>query len=116
MVIMQYSVYLSKIIRSVKRYLLLILFILTMLPSRAQDDYEWWNKKHNWDGVSPWSSYLTYSPAYFGPNALPVPEIRNGLIKKRINLETRSDMHLSPGDNTFNLFLKLDKGRYESPL
>jgi len=93
----------------VKRSLLLVLFILTMLPAKAQEDeHAWWNKKHNWDGVSSWSQYFTYSPAYFGPNALPVPEIRSGLIKKRINLETRSDMHLSTGDNTFNFFLKLD--------
>ena len=82
--------------------------LLIVTPVIAQDNYEWWNKKHNWDGVSSWSSYLIYSPAYFGPNALPVPEIRDGSIKKRINLETRSDMHLSRGDNTFDLFLKLD--------
>jgi hypothetical protein len=87
---------------------LLFFLLLIVTPVIAQDNYEWWNKKHNWDGVSSWSQYLTYSPAHFGPNALPVPEIRDGSIKKRINLETRSDMHLSRGDNTFDLFLKLD--------
>lgn len=92
-----------------RSFAIIFLFIaLFTSPAFSQADYSWWNKKHNWDGVSSWSKYLTYSPAYFGPNALPVPEIRNGLIQKRINLETMSDMHLSRGDNTFNFFLKLD--------
>ncbi len=88
---------------------LIYLFLLSMaLKGVAQEeDYSWWNKKHNWDGVTNWARYMTYSPAYFGPNALPVPEIRDALIDKRVNLETRADFHFSKGDNTQNLFLKL---------
>ena len=78
------------------------------IGSYAQDDdYAWWNKKHNWDGVTNWMYYLKYSPAYFGPNALPVPEIRIATIQSKVSLETRADMHFSSGDNTQNLFLKL---------
>lgn len=91
-----------------QRNLLIVLMILGLGAHSQEDEHAWWNKKHNWDGISSWSTYLTYSPAYFGPNALPVPEIRNGLIQKRISLESRADMHLSGGDNTFNLFAKLD--------
>jgi len=70
------------------------------------DSYDWWNNKHNWDGISPWYSYLTYSAAYFGPNALPVPEIRDARIDSLMSLEGSADLHFSSGDNTQNLFLK----------
>jgi len=85
-----------------------ILFVIIFIsPYAISQDYDWWNKKHNWDGVTNWARYLIYSPAYLGPNALPVPEIRDALIEKSINLETRADFHFSKGDNTQNLFLKL---------
>jgi len=89
-------------------YAIVLVFIILTGGHTQDDDYTWWNNKHNWDGVTHWSRYMTYSPAYFGPNALPVPEIRDGLINKRISLESRADAHLSTGDNTYNLFLKLD--------
>ena len=90
------------------RYVLVFLFLLSGLSSFSQDDnYNWWNNKHDWDGVTNWARYLIYSPAYLGPNALPVPEIRNAIIEKKVNLETRADLHFSKGDNTQNLFLRL---------
>lgn len=88
-------------------FLILLLAAGTKYCLAQDDDYTWWNNKHNWDGHSPWTSYLTYSPAYFGPNALPVPEIRDAAIDKRMGLESRADLHFSTGDNTQNLFLKL---------
>lgn len=90
------------------RCIIFILLSSYSFSSTAQDeDYTWWNDKHNWDGVTNWARYMTYSPAYFGPNALPVPEIRDATIERRVNLETRADLHFSTGDNTQNLFLKL---------
>lgn len=88
-------------------FLLLILSFITTTGSFSQDDHAWWNKKHNWDGITNWVYYLKYSPAYFGPNALPVPEIRDAEINPRVSLETRADFHFSKGDDTQNLFLKL---------
>ncbi len=84
-----------------------LLMLVVTISSAQEDDYTWWNIKHNWDGVTHWTRYLIYSPAYMGPNALPVPEIREGLLKKRISLETRAELNFSRGDNTQNLFLKL---------
>ncbi|NQT77944.1 MAG: hypothetical protein HQ565_09540 [Bacteroidetes bacterium] len=84
-----------------------IILLLGAFTSFAQDDnYDWWNKKHNWDGVTNWARYLIYSPAYLGPNALAVPEIRDALLEKRIFIETAADLHFSSGDNTQDLFLK----------
>jgi len=93
--------------RSSVKFLILILIFSLHLSSYGQEEgHDWWNKKHNWDGISPWSSYLTFSPAYFGPNALPVPEIRDARIDSIVSLEGSVDLHFSKGDNTQNLFLK----------
>ncbi|MEN8225996.1 MAG: hypothetical protein ABFS05_11630 [Bacteroidota bacterium] len=90
------------------RFSVFILLCSTTVIMHAQDEsYDWWNNKHNWDGVSPWSSYLIFSPAYFGPNALPVPEIRDAMSDTNISLESSFDLHFSKGDQTQNLFLKL---------
>ena len=71
------------------------------------DDYRWWNKKHNWDGVTSWNKYLIYSPKYFGPNALPIPDAKNGTIEKNLTLEIAVDNHFSKGDKTENIFTKI---------
>lgn len=88
-------------------FLFLLVLASLCLSLHSQDEsYDWWNKKHNWDGVTNWARYLIYSPAYMGPNALPVPEIRDALIERRIFFETAADLHFSSGDNTQDLFLK----------
>lgn len=80
----------------------------------AQDS-QWWNELHNWDGVSSWKEYITYSSKYMGPNALPVPEINAGEFSRFTELELGLEQHLSPGDKTFNLlanvFLPVVKDR-----
>lgn len=89
------------------KYLLLIYCICGSLISvySQNEDYEQWNKMHNWDGVTPWNNYIIYSPYYLGPNALSVPESEKGLIRDRFELKARYDYHWSNGDQTNNLFL-----------
>jgi len=70
-------------------------------------DYDWWNQKHNWDGVTSWTDYLIISPAYLGPNALPVPEIKKGILPKNRSLELGMDGHFNKGDQTGNLYSEL---------
>lgn len=84
------------------------LFLLLFLPSvvLAQQDFGWWNEANDWDGTSPWRSYLTLAPAFLGPNALPVPEVQNGLIEQRTILRLAADGHFSEGDDTQNLFVE----------
>ncbi len=92
---------------TVKRHILFLSLLLPAFVAPAQDDdYSWWNNRHGWDGYSSWTKYLTYSAACFGPNALPVPEIRDALIGSRASLEARADLHFSRGDDTQNLFMK----------
>ena len=50
---------------------------------------------------------IIISPEFMGPNALPVPEIRTGLISEDFNLKIAFESHSSPGDKTKNLFTEL---------
>lgn len=79
--------------------------------AHAQDDMGWWNERHQWDGISPWVNYLTLSPKFMGPNALPVPEIRSGMLRNNLEVETRFGGYGSRGDNTFDTY-----GRVNVPL
>lgn len=83
----------------------ILLFIVSGFTASSQDP-QWWKKKHNWDGHSHYSRYMTFSPAYFGPNALPVPEFHTGEIFNTSYLRIAVESHLSSGDNTFNVLAK----------
>lgn len=84
----------------VLKSLFLPLAILFTLTCSAQEDFSWWVEKHNWDGVTPWNQYMTISSAYMGPNALPVPEIKNGLIDSAASVNISYDYYKNTGDMT----------------
>lgn len=88
--------------------LIFILFAQCLLSNIliAQTDFTWWNNKHNWDGVTSWTRYLKYSPGYFGPNALPVPDMEKGSLCRDTYIKLSTDFHFSKGDNTEALFFK----------
>ena len=69
----------------------------------AAQDYSWWNQIHHWDGHTHWSNYLILSPAYMGPNALPVQPIRQGSPPAHGTVEMGPEVHLGKGDRTLNL-------------
>lgn len=73
----------------------------------AQNEHGWWYEIHQHDGVTPWQRYLIMSPAFFGPNALPVPEINQGLIKSDFELESSIEAHYNSHEQTYNLYTKL---------
>lgn len=70
-------------------------------------NYDWWTAKHNWDGVTHWTQYITLVPAYMGPNALPVPDSKDGSLPEKTILELAVENHYLIGDNTTNLYSKL---------
>lgn len=69
----------------------------------SQNDGYSWNDLVAWNGVTHWTNYLIVAPGYFGPNALPVPELRNGIINEKPYFETLAEGHFSEGDNTYNV-------------
>ncbi len=62
----------------VKRIFVIFIFLTAFYQSYGQNDYEWWNEAHNYDGYTHWTNYIIYSPYYLGPNALPVPGVKRG--------------------------------------
>lgn len=85
-----------------------LLFLLLLLSIEGySQDHEWWNTKHNWDGITPWWRYIIAKPAFMGPNALPVPDIKDGAIPLKPHFEFALEGHFSSGDKTENLYTKL---------
>ncbi len=107
------------ITKSAPRTVLLISIMLAGLSNpgavRAQQNFMWWNEKHNWDGITHWSRYIISSPGYLGPNALPVPDIHNATLEKRMFLEPGTGFFIQPGefvvDGTYRFFYPLAGGK-----
>lgn len=74
----------------------------------AQNSLSWWNSVHNWDGTTHWTQYITYSTSFMGPNSIPVPELKKGIINNSLRFENGLEGYWSDGDNTYNLFQKLN--------
>ncbi len=91
----------------VKRIFVIFIFLTAFYQSYGQNDYEWWNEAHNYDGYTHWTNYIIYSPYYLGPNALSVPFSEKGRIKNQIELKTEYVSHFSTGDKTQNIFISL---------
>jgi len=87
----------------------LILILLCFLPlfSFSEEDYTWWNEIHGWEpGMPGWRNWMHITPGYLGPNALPVPEVKNGIVPTGSNLEFGLSSHFQTGDPTQDIFVK----------
>jgi len=86
----------------------LILFICIVLPLFSySEDYIWWNIKHGWEPGKPgWRNYMRITPGYLGPNALPVPDVKKGVVPLGTNLEIGFDYHFMEGDPTQDIFAR----------
>ncbi len=83
-------------------WLTIIISLITSSQISAQEDYTWWNIKHNWDGISSWHEMIILSPSFMGPNALPVAEGRDGTVSKDFKIKITPEAHISKGDNTID--------------
>jgi len=91
-----------------KKNLFIALFLLFGFSLHAQlSQDKWWEKLHQWDGVTPWQSFMQLSAKYMGPNGMPVPEINKGAIPDYSYLELGGAIHNSIGDHTENGFFNL---------
>ena len=66
-------------------------------------NFDWWAQRHNWDGVTHWTKYINVAANSLGPNALPVPDIKNGQLDSIPYFEFGIVHHRSKGDITSNL-------------
>lgn len=95
--------------RKIRCLLLLVLLGIPSVSIKAQatgSDWNWWIIMHAWDGYSPWRYYLTMSPGYTGPNALPVPESSEARIPEYPYARVNGYAHLSLGDQTVNPYVR----------
>ncbi|MGC9343960.1 MAG: hypothetical protein ACP5E3_14755, partial [Bacteroidales bacterium] len=84
------------------RKLLLLNCALILFANLYSQDYNWWNELHNWDGISSWKHYITYSSKYMGANALPVPEVNKGAFPDFTEIKLGVQQHSGKGDKTIN--------------
>src|SRR4026207_1206678 len=82
-----------------KFFSILVLFSSFFVQAQS---FQWWAQIVNWDGVSHWNKYIITTPAYMGPNALPVPFINTGSIDSIHSLGLSGNFHFSKGDKTQN--------------
>jgi len=90
------------------RKFILIISLLYAFQGVSQLNYDWWNEIHQWDGTTPWHRMQKSTPGYMGPNALPVPELRNGLVDSNLSLQFSNDFYGSEGDFTYNTFAQIN--------
>lgn len=90
-----------------------MLIALMPVVADAQDEgFSWWNELHGWEpGMPSWRTFLTISPGYLGPNSLPVPEVKKGILSSQKEIELAGNVHFREGDPTQNL-----SGRFYYPL
>lgn len=71
----------------------------------SAQSFGWWENAVNWDGVTPWERYITFTPGFLGPNALPVPHITNGSIDSVNSIGISGNVYFSKEDHTQNISL-----------
>lgn len=91
-----------------KRMLFFLLFLLPLISfSQGEEKWNWWNDLHGWKpGMPSWRYFMHITPGYLGPNALPVPEVKKGLVEPGMNLEIGAEYQFHPGDPTQDIFGK----------
>ena len=89
----------------VRKCSVLLVSLVAFLPQvyTQHIDYTWWNEKHHWDGHTSWLHYIRAEPRYLGPNALPVPELRDGEVGDHASLRLDMENYFSAGDNTVDI-------------
>lgn len=88
------------------RGLSLLFCFLVTLSANAMIP-EWWKEVHHYNEATDWHEYYTYTTSYFGPNAIPVPEILDGRIPKTHKEEVSTDFFWGFGDQTQSLSTRL---------
>ena len=81
---------------------ILLTFLFHRVSAQNPDaDYNWWNELHGWEVGDPgWRNWMKITPGYFGPNALPVPDVKRGIMHTTSEMELTASSHFKTGDPT----------------
>lgn len=92
-----------------------ICFFFCFQLAQAQYYWLWWDNYHQWNGKTPQINYVTRTPKYMGPNALPVLPFRGTEIGYRSYFSSGIDYHVSKDEYTvnpyFHLYFPIQKNR-----
>jgi len=90
-----------------RRTLLSIMLCMLATTVFAMDPPQWWKDVHHYNPDKSWYQYMTYTSGFFGPNALPVPELYDGRIPLKNQAEVSTDVFWGYGDQTQSLSTRL---------
>ncbi len=91
--------------------LLFLVFSFAAFGQNPDEDYSWWNELHGWQEGDPgWRNWMIISPGFLGPNALPVPEVKRGILNQKTEFEVTASGHFMKGDPTQDI-----SGRFYIP-
>ena len=90
-----------------RKTLLSILSCMLVTTVFALDPPLWWKDVHNFNSDKSWYQYMTYTSGFFGPNALPVPELYDGRVPLKNQAEVSTDVFWGYGDQTQSLSIRL---------
>jgi len=90
-----------------KKILLIALLGICFLNTIfSQNNNYSWSELVSWNEYNHWIDYFIMSPAYFGPNALPVAELKTARILDKPFFEVLGEGHFLQGDNTYDLYTR----------
>jgi len=97
------------ILRFKKNLSLCLLLFICAEPASvfALEIPQWWKDVHQYDPDKDAYDYMTYTSSYFGPNALPVPELYDGRVPEKNMAEVSVDGFWGFGDQTQSLSTRL---------
>jgi hypothetical protein len=91
-----------------KALLIRMLCLLFLYPffavGQTSSGCGWWEIIHGYDGTKSWKEYYRLSPAYFGPNALPVATVYGGHLEES-SFGIAGDVYFGHGDNTQDIYV-----------
>ena len=89
-----------------KSWILIWLFIFSSLPETIAQNY--WKSPPLYDyGNALKRKFIITTPGNMGPNALPVPEIKKGLVGNSMYVKAGGELHFGKGDFTRNAVASL---------
>ncbi len=93
------------LVKNLNKYLIFNILLLLFCSGEifGQANSSLGDPFNNWDGHTYWSDYMRFSSRYFGPNALPVPDITKGSVVNEFEFQAGFAKHFSEGDNTTNI-------------
>lgn len=78
------------------------------MSAQGEPDWEWWCQNVGCTGNEHWVDFITISPKFMGPNALPVPAVSRGRVDNQLRVEFGIQAHFSDGDDTQNIFTDIN--------